>query len=92
MPLTFHIGDKPVITTTFTDVDGVAASPTVVEAFTQSPDGVETPLTPVEADPGVFTTTVQTLDQPGMWYWRVAGTAGIIAADEGHFHVRRSVF
>ncbi len=87
----FDIGDKPVVTTTFT-VNGVAASPSALIGFYEKPDGTEVAVTPVVVTPGVFTMTLPRLDVAGRWYWRIAGTVGVIAADEGQFIVVPSQF
>jgi hypothetical protein len=91
MATRYDIGDQPVLTTTFT-VDDTATSPTAVAAQYRKPDGTEAALTPVEDAEGVFVTTLPVLDAAGTWSWRIAGTAGVVAADEGSFLVKRTRF
>lgn len=91
MATSFDIGDQPVITTTFS-VNGTPTTPSARTAMVRRPDGTETVLTPTVSATGVLVTTLPVLDVPHRWYWRVKGTAGVIAADEGYFTVRPSNF
>jgi hypothetical protein len=81
--MAYEIGDRIVVQTTFTNEAGVPTSPSTVVAECKSPTGTVTPLSPTEASPGVFRATLPTFTEKGVWRWYIAGTAGVIAADQG---------
>lgn len=80
---TYQIGDRKVVSTTFTNEAGVPTSPSTVVGEYRKPGGAVTPLTPAEQSAGVWRMTLPTFDEPGIWSWHIAGTAGLIAADQG---------
>lgn len=89
---TYDIGDKPVLVTTFKDEAGVLTTPATREAKYKKPDGTVLTLVPTVSSVGVLRTELPTLDQAGVWKWRVAGLTGLIAADEDQFTVEASSF
>ena len=98
MATTYDLGDRPTATVTFRDTADVLTSPTTVVFIVRTPAGVETPYTsPHDAitttSTGVFAFTFpDPLDEAGTWYIRAKGTAGLEAAAELSFQVRRSSF
>lgn len=95
---TFDIGDRPTATVTFKNVAGVLTDPTTVVFLTLSPAGTETPYTSPDAaianpSVGVWTFTFPApLTEPGSWYLRAKGTAGLQSAGELLFKIRKSKF
>jgi hypothetical protein len=89
----FDIGDRPTITVTFSNEAGTATSPSTVVFLVRTPAGVES-SNAATSNPstGVYTYTFPTITESGVWSWRAKGTAGLIAATEGRFNVRTSVF
>lgn len=88
----YDIGDQPKMRVTFT-VNGVATSPSTVVGKYRKPDGTEGDLTGVVAESaGVWVATFPTLDDDGIWYGRMKGTAGVIAAAEVRFYCRPTPF
>jgi hypothetical protein len=81
--MAYEIGDRIVVQTTFTNEAGVPTSPSTVVAECKSPTGTVTPLSPTEASPGVWRAILPTFTEKGVWRWYIAGTAGVIAADQG---------
>lgn len=77
------VGDRKILQTSFRNEAGDLTSPTTVVAEVRSPSGVVTPLAPTEASAGVFRATLPTFTEGGSWMWHIAGTAGVIAADQG---------
>jgi hypothetical protein len=87
-------------TAAFTTVGGVATDPTDTALTVLEPDGTSTvyryPTPGVgesllsKEDTGRFYADV-TLDQAGLWRYRLAGTGAVVATEEGVLHVRRSV-
>jgi hypothetical protein len=95
---TFDIGDEVKVTATFTDVNGTLTNPTALTFQVEHADATEvayTQASPEVANPstGIWTLTFTiTVNDPGRWYVRSRATAGVKAADEDWFNVRRSVF
>lgn len=98
MATAYNIGDRPVVTATFRDVDDVLASPTTVVFITRTPAGVETVYTSPHAaittpSTGVFKFTFPTpFTLAGTWYVRAKGTVGVETAVETSFRVKASSF
>ena len=88
----YEVGDRVKIIVTFTDEDLVNTSPTTLTAEYRGPtDTTPTPIVPVEIAPGVFTITLPTFDEGGVWRWYCSGTAGVIAADQGTIAVDHKI-
>ena len=83
----YHVGDLIAKETTFRDEDGVLTTPTTRVGNVIKPDGTEVAITPTVESTGVLRITFPTFDQPGIWRWYIAGTAGLIAADQGSVYV-----
>ena len=82
------------ILTNLKNIDGVATNPDTVVGKYKKPSGsVSDASVSQDTDRGTghyyFDIDV---DQSGTWYYRLAGTLGIIAAAEGRFEVRKSQF
>lgn len=94
----YDIGDRPVITATFKDKDAVLTTPSTIVVKIKDPSGNEDTYTSpdasiVTASAGVVEFTLPAvLDESGPWTVRFKGTAGLQAAYEGKFGVRRSSF
>ena len=78
-----------------TDVNGDPSDPTDITLVVAKPDG--------DADTYTFNGTPPlskeavgryyvdvTLDQAGLWTYRLAGTGAVVIAEEGQLHVRKS--
>jgi hypothetical protein len=89
MTTRYQVGDRKVVVSTFTVEDGTPTSPSTVTGEVKAPDGTVTPLTPTEASAGVWRMTLPAFTAPGVWSWWIAGTAGVIAADQGRIIVER---
>lgn len=89
MAARYQIGDRVTVSTTFTVEDGTPTSPSTVVGEVKAPDGTVTPLTPTEASEGVWRMILPAFDAPSTWSWWIAGTAGVIAADQGVIVVER---
>jgi hypothetical protein len=81
-------------TAPFTTVLGVPTDPTATALTVQKPDGTETAYTYALASlsresVGRFYVDV-TLDQAGLWSYKLAGTGAVVAVQEGQLHVRAS--
>jgi hypothetical protein len=85
----YQIGDRKVVVSEFRDEDGVLTSPSTVTGEVKAPDGTVTPLSPTEASAGIWRMTLPAFTAPGVWSWWIAGTAGVIAADQGRIVVER---
>jgi hypothetical protein len=85
----YQIGDRKVVVSEFRDEDGVLTSPSTVTGEVKAPDGTVTPLSPTEASAGIWRMTLPAFTAPGVWSWWIAGTAGLIAADQGRIIVER---
>jgi hypothetical protein len=84
----FEVGDRKKIRTTFTNDTGTPTSPTVLAGEYRKPSGTAAvPLTPSDLGSGVVEMTLPTFDEAGIWTWYIAGTAGVIAADQGFIKV-----
>jgi hypothetical protein len=99
MPDTYDVGDQPIVTATFRDEADVLESPSTVTVKVIEPNGTQraTVTTPdasiTNPSTGVFAYTFPAaLDQSGIWRVKFAGTAGLVAAEEIEFMVRRTTF
>lgn len=96
-PANYWIGDVPVFTATFVDLDGAATDPTIVVFTWRLFDGTETSYTFGDddevdtTDTGVYTFTAPELTQPGLHTCRVDGTDPTGAAERS-IGVRQSRF
>ncbi len=91
------IGQRPVVTAEFTDVEGGNSIATAVTFKTLDPTGVEVVYPPgspnvVEVGDNVWAFTMPVLNRRGEWRVRVEATSGLIAAAEATLPVRRSAF
>jgi hypothetical protein len=85
-----YIGDRKKVRTVFTNDVGVPTSPTTLVGEYRKPSGAAAvPLTPTDLGSGVVETILPTFDEAGTWPWYVAGTAGVIKADQGFIKVLR---
>lgn len=93
---TYDIGDRPRFSGAFTEADGTPTAPTVVVVKVRNPAGQVTTYTSPTASIVLGATTVFTMPDPldlaGTWTVNMRGTAGVQAADEREFVVRRSKF
>jgi hypothetical protein len=93
---TFQVGQSVTITATFKNTAGVVTDPTTVVWRIQHTDGVIQTFALsdlVKVSTGVYTLTFTiTGTAYGPWWSRPTGTAGVIAADEQMFVVKRSAF
>lgn len=86
--MAIEVGDRKVVQTTFRDEAGVLTDPSIVVGEYRKPSGTApVSLTPVVASTGVWRMTLPTFDEPGIWSWYIAGTAGLIASDQGYIKV-----
>jgi hypothetical protein len=81
-------------TAAFTTVGGVATDPTAVTLVAEKPDQTSTTytyagLTLSKETTGRYYVDV-TLDQAGLWTYRMAGTGAVVATMEHQLHVRVS--
>lgn len=90
----YDIGDQPIITGTFEDVDGTPTDPTAITIIVREPDGTETGYDQSDAtNPSVGVWSFQipsALDSCGIWTVKFFGTATLVAAQEVSFKVRCS--
>lgn len=91
MATRYQIGDRIVVTTTFTNEAGVPTSPSIVTGEVRSPSGTVTPLTPTESAAGVWRMVLPTFAERGTYAWFIQGTAGLIASDQGLIVVDRKL-
>lgn len=89
--LNYQVGDGFVLTGTFYDIDGALADPTDVVMKVKDPAGTITELTPTNTSVGVYTGEFEATIS-GTYYWRIAGTGAVKAADEGSVGIDVSVF
>lgn len=89
--MTPKMGSQPRVTSTFT-IDKVPTTPTLFDGLVRRPDGTETAIVPTVIGVGILRMVLPVIDQCGNWYWRIRGTAGVIAVDHGYFTVEPSVF
>jgi len=93
----YDIGDAVRISASFTDIDGVAANPTVLKLVIRDPGGTETPYRAgedaelVNDGPGEYHFDL-TLTAEGPWYYRWRATGAVTAADEGFVKAKRTEF
>lgn len=91
----YDIGDAVRVSVAFTS-NGSAADPTAVALKVQDPSGNEDTYTyalgqVTKDSTGNYHKDV-TVDEAGTWFYRWTGTGVVVAASEGNFVVRRSVF
>jgi hypothetical protein len=80
----YQVGDRAVVSTVFTDENGVATNPVTVVAEYRRPSAtVATSIGTTNPSTGTYRATLPTFDEPGLWAWYIAGTVGLIAADQG---------
>lgn len=80
----FQVGDRKKVRTTFTNDVGTPTSPSTFTGEYRKPSGTAAvSLTPTDLGSGVLEMTLPTFDEAGIWSWHIAGTAGVIAADQG---------
>lgn len=91
MATRYQVGDRVIVSTTFTNEAGTPTDPSTVVAECRSPAGTLTPITPTSTVVGTWRTILPTFTEGGLWDWYVAGTAGLIAADQGTIVVDRKV-
>ena len=87
----YQVGDRVTVETMFTDEAGTLQSPVTVVGEYRTPTGTVTPMSPSEQTPGVWRMTLPAFTEHGRWGWYIAGTAGLIAADQGTINVDRKV-
>lgn len=96
MAETYDVGDRPVLTATFADEDGVATAMTAIAFKIISPSGTVTTNTIANAtavSTGVYDWQIPAaFTESGRWVLRAAGTAPIETAAELVVHVRNSAF
>lgn len=94
MATDYEIGDKPVITVLFKDVDGVAANPSTVQFLVE----VGTSTTTYNSGGGAVTNpsvgtwkcAMDTIITAGVYQVRVTGTGTLVAAAQTSFGVKAS--
>lgn len=89
------IGDKAIVSNTFSTVAGVATDPTTIVLEYKKPDGTTTsktyPDTIVKDGTGVYHIDI-TMDQAGEWRAKWTGTGSLIAASETNWTINPSAF
>jgi hypothetical protein len=92
----YDIGDRPVLTATFRDEDGVATAMTTIAFKIISPSGTVVTNSIANAsavDTGVYDWQIpEAFDESGRWVLRAQGTAPIETAAELVVRVRDSAF
>jgi len=94
MAVLYDIGDQPVLTANFKDVDGVPTDPAAITFSLKAPDG--TVATADEGDatnPAVGTwkwAIPAPFDASGAWHFRAEATSGLQTAEELSVRVRPS--
>lgn len=92
----YDIGDRPSAVGTFLDVDLLPATPTAVTVKVRTPAGIVTTYSSPHATITLGSTTVFEMPDPvdasGTWTVNMTATAGVEAAAEIEFIVRRSKF
>ena len=94
MPQTgpLHVGDRCTVVTTFKNEAGVLTSPVTVTGEYRAPSATTpTPLAATESSTGVWRMLLPTFTEGGIWAWHIAGTSGLIAADQGTIRVDSKV-
>lgn len=84
----YDIGDTVRVTATFRNELSALADPDAVTCTFRRPSGTNVEATPSSTSTGVWTASV-TIDQSGVWRYRVTGTGSNSIAEEGSFVVRR---
>lgn len=91
MANTYDIGDVVRLTATFTDTGGTAADPSSVKFYYEDPSGNFSTETStgniVNSAVGTYYVDL-TLDESGVWEYRVSSTGTIQASEEGYFVAR----
>lgn len=84
----YDVGDVARLEATFRDTAGVLTN-TTVTLTVKKPDG--TSSTPSTSNPstGLYRADIS-IDQPGVWVYRFAGTGAVTSVEEGRLYVRRS--
>lgn len=96
---TFQVGDKVIITSTFTDpaASNALVDPSVVAFKVKNPNGTQTTYTygsSSEADKtstGIYTLEVN-ITMAGVWKWRSYSSGNFQGAAQGSFEVEASEF
>ena len=96
---TFQVGDKAVITSTFTDpaASDAKVDPSVVAFKVKNPNGTQTTYTygtdseAAKTSTGIYTLTVN-ITMAGVWAWRSYSTGSYQGAAQGSFEVEASEF
>jgi hypothetical protein len=90
--MTYDVGDAVRLSTTVTDVDGVATAATMALLVTK-PDGTTTSPAITSPSTGVYRATV-TADQPDTWHYTWTASGAVVAVEHGQFTVtaRRTLF
>lgn len=87
MTVRYQVGDRVIVSTIFTNEAGTPTDPTTVVGEVKAPDGTVTPITPTSSVVGTWRMTLPTFTAGGIWRWYIAGTLGLIAADQGQIMV-----
>lgn len=87
----YFIGQAVELRVEFRDADDALADPTTVTAKVRDPAGTVTALSHSHDDTGLYSASV-TVDAPGVWWYRFAGTGDVIAAAEAEFEVAHTRF
>jgi len=84
----YEVGDRIKIVTTFRNDVGVPTSPSsFVGEYRKPGTAIPTAVVPTDGGAGVLTIVLPTFDVGGIWSWWIAGTGGVIAADQGFIAV-----
>lgn len=83
------LGNLVELAVAFTNALGEPENPSAVVCQVLPPTGKRETLTPSNTNVGMFTQLV-TVDVPGCWHYRFAGTGGLVAAGESDFWVANS--
>jgi hypothetical protein len=94
--MAYDIGDQVRITTTFTNLAGAVADPTVITCVVKSPLGTSTTYTyGTDAELTRTSTGIYNLDlsivDAGTYKYKFAGIGALVTADQGRVEVRRSL-
>ena len=85
--MALNVGDRAVITVTFTDATGAGVAPTTVTLRVRRPDRSVLTVTMTAGTPaGTYTAAVD-LDQAGEWAYSARGTGAYVGAHDGTFVV-----
>lgn len=83
----YDIGDRVRLDTTVTNLTGTPTNATVTLTV-MTPGGDNITPTVINDAAGVYRADVD-VDRPGMWFYRWRATGMVVAAQNGHFYVRR---